>query len=90
MQYLLIRQKFTDYDTWRAAFDSLTETRAAAGMRPVVVSVNAEDPNEAIVLFECEDAQRMRQHFTSPALAEAHQRAGVVPGSNQPTVLLSR
>ncbi|NRQ36522.1 hypothetical protein HII36_32515 [Nonomuraea sp. NN258] len=87
MQYLLVRQRFSDYDTWRTAFESLAEVRSAAGMRTALVSVNAEDPQEAVVLFECADAQAMRQHFTSDALQEAHQRGGVIPGSSQATAL---
>ncbi len=90
MQYLLVRQRFTDYGTWRAAFDSLADMRSAAGMRTVLVSTNAEDPGEAVVLFECEDAQAMRMHATSEALRGAHERGGVLPGSNHATVLLPR
>ncbi|TDD12964.1 antibiotic biosynthesis monooxygenase [Nonomuraea diastatica] len=90
MEYLLVRQRFTDYDQWRAAFDSLAEVRAAAGMRTALVSVNADQPDEAVVLFECEDAQAMQQHYASEALKEAHRQAGVVPGSNHTTVLLTR
>ncbi|MEO3886668.1 antibiotic biosynthesis monooxygenase [Nonomuraea sp. B5E05] len=90
MEYLLVRQRFTDYDLWRQAFDGLAETRAAAGIHTVLVTVNAEEPDEAVVLFECADAQAMRQHFASAALKDAHQRAGVVPGSNQAIVLLPR
>ncbi|GAA4925021.1 heme-degrading monooxygenase HmoA [Nonomuraea thailandensis] len=90
MEYLLIRQRFTDYDTWRAAFDELGEVRSAAGMRTVLVTVDAEQPEEAVVLFECDDAQAMRRHFASDALKEAHRKAGVVPGSNQASVLIPR
>ncbi|MBF8185746.1 hypothetical protein ITP53_08330 [Nonomuraea sp. K274] len=90
MQYLLVRQRFTDYDVWRKAFDSLADMRAAAGMRTTLVSVNAQESDEAVVLFECADAEAMRHHFASDALKEAHQRAGVVPGTNQVTALLPR
>ncbi|TDC09716.1 hypothetical protein E1267_06715 [Nonomuraea longispora] len=90
MEYLLVRQRFTDYDRWRAAFDSLAEVRWAAGMRTALVSVNAEQPDEAVVLFECENAQAMRQHYASDALKEAHRQAGVVPESNHITVLITR
>ncbi|AQZ68636.1 unnamed protein product [[Actinomadura] parvosata subsp. kistnae] len=90
MEYLLIRQRFTDYDTWRKAFDGMADVREAAGMRTVLVSVDAQQPDEAVVLFACSDAQAMRQHFASDALQEAHRQAGVVPGSNQASVLLPR
>ncbi|MFD0470027.1 hypothetical protein ACFQ0B_18100 [Nonomuraea thailandensis] len=57
-------------------------------MRTVLVTVDAEQPEEAVVLFECDDAQAMRRHFASDALKEAHRKAGVVPGSNQASVLI--
>ncbi|TMR94251.1 hypothetical protein [Nonomuraea basaltis] len=88
MQHLLIRQRFSDYDTWRKAFDSLADTRQAFGMRTVLVSRNADQPDEAVVLFECADADGMRRHFASDALRDAHRRAGVVEGSTDATVLL--
>ena len=88
MPYLLIRQKFEDYRQWRTAFDSLVERRRAAGMKQVVVSRNADDPTEAVVVFEVADAEDAQRHAASDALREAHRAGGVLEGTTQVTVLL--
>jgi quinol monooxygenase YgiN len=88
MPYLLIRQKFADYTSWREAFDSLAEHRRAAGMRPLIVSRNAADPSEAVVVFEVDDPEAAQQHAASAELQEAHRRGGVIAGTNQVTVLV--
>lgn len=87
MPYLLVRQKFTDYPQWRAAFDELAEQRAAEGIRTVLVTRNTEDLNEAVVLFEFTEIERVRRHFTSAALQDAHRSAGVTEGTVQATYL---
>ncbi|MFW5417505.1 hypothetical protein J0910_12915 [Nocardiopsis sp. CNT-189] len=83
MPYLLIRQRFTEYDRWRAAFDSLAERRAGLGLSTLLVARDADEPDEAVVLFAFEDAERVRAHFPSPQLEEAHRKGGVVPGSTR-------
>ncbi|GAB2481944.1 hypothetical protein [Nocardiopsis aegyptia] len=87
MPYLLVRQRFVDYERWREVFDSITPLRDEAGMRLVLVSRNAAEPDEAVVLFEVADVERAREHALSPALRDAHERAGVVEGSNSMTLL---
>lgn len=87
MAYLLIRQKFADYGQWRAAFDSLDARRRQAGMKAVVVSVNADDPHEAVVVFEVADAEEAQRHASSDALREAHRAGGVLAETTQITVL---
>ncbi|MEW9556503.1 hypothetical protein [Nonomuraea sp. NPDC050783] len=88
MQYLLIRQRFTDYDVWRKAFDSLAPEREAAGLRLALLARNAADPDEVVVLFESTDTSDAARHAGSEALRDAHRRGGVVEGSSQITVLL--
>jgi hypothetical protein len=88
MSHLLIRQKFTDYTTWRAAFDSLVDARERIGLRTALVALNQQDPDEAFVVFEVGDAELVRDHFVSPALRAAHERGGVIPGSTHATFLV--
>lgn len=89
MHYLLVRQRFSAYASWRPVFDALDERRAASGIRTVLVTVNAHDRSEAVVLFAYDDPAALREHFDSPALRAAHRRAGVVEGSIQATELES-
>lgn len=88
MPYLLIRQRFQDYRQWRTAFDSLAERRSRAGMKQLVVSLNADDPTEAVVVFEVAHAEEAQRHASSDALREAHRAGGVLDGTTQMTVLL--
>lgn len=88
MPYLLIRQRFSDYRQWRTAFDSLSEKRSRAGMKQLVVSRNAEDPSEAVVVFEVADVEEAQRHASSDALRQAHSAGGVLEGTSQVTVLL--
>lgn len=88
MSYLLIRQKFADYATWRAAFDSLAQARERIGLRTVLVALNQQEPDEAIVVFDAGDPELARDHVVSPALRAAHERGGVIPGSTRATFLV--
>jgi quinol monooxygenase YgiN len=87
MPYVLIRQRFTNYLQWRANFDSLAERREALGVIPMMVARDRDDPAEAVVLFRYDDDGLLRQHLTSPELAEAHRNGGVVEGSTRATFL---
>ena len=87
MPYLLIRQRFSDYPTWREAFDSLSDRRGEAGIRTVLVTRNSQEPDEAVVLFEFDDPARVREHVASGALSAAHERGGVIAGSTQAAFL---
>lgn len=87
MPYLLIRQRFTDYEQWRAAFDSVAEQRTALGLETVIAAPAPDDPDQAVVLFRFDDLAQVRRHFPSPELADAHERGGVLPGSTEAVFL---
>lgn len=87
MSHILIRQKFTDYPRWRAAFDGMAAEREANGLRPVLVARNKQDRDEAVVLFEVTDAEAMRRYLGGDGLSEAWRRGTVIPETNQVTFL---
>jgi heme-degrading monooxygenase HmoA len=78
MPYLLVRQKVTDYEKWKSAFDAHSLTRQANGSRGGQLFRNASDPNELVVLLEWDVLERARQFAQSEELHEVMQRAGVV------------
>ncbi len=83
MPYLLVRQKVTDYEQWKLAFDTHGLTRQANGSRGGQLFRNASDPNELVVLLEWHDLEKARQFAQSEELREVMQRAGVV---DHPTI----
>ncbi len=83
MPYLLVRQKVTDYEKWKSAFDAHSLTRQANGSRGGQLFRNASDPNELIVLLEWDVLERARQFAQSEEWHEVLQRAG---GVDHPTI----
>jgi hypothetical protein len=62
MPYLLVRQKFEDYKRWKPIFDEQGATRQQNGGQGGTLYRNADDPDEAVILFEwnnLENARRM-------------------------------
>jgi heme-degrading monooxygenase HmoA len=78
MPYLLLRHKVTDYEQWKAAFDSHCLTRQANGSRGGQLFRNSYDPNELVVLLEWDVLEKARQFAQSEDFHEVMQRAGVV------------
>jgi heme-degrading monooxygenase HmoA len=78
MPYLLVRQKVTDYEQWKLAFDAHSVTRQANGSRGGQLFRNASDPNEVIMLFEWDVLENARQFAQSEEWHELMRRAGVV------------
>lgn len=83
MPYLLVRQRVTDYEKWKSAFDAHSLTRQANGSRGGQLFRNASDPNEVIMLLEWDVLETARQFVQSEELREMMQRAGVV---DDPTI----
>ena len=78
MPYLLVRQKVTDYEKWKSAFDAHSVIRQAHGSRGGQLFRNASDPNELVVLLEWDVLERARQFAQSEDLRGLTQRAGVI------------
>jgi uncharacterized protein (DUF1330 family) len=83
MPYLLVRQKVTDYEQWKSAFDAHSLTRQANGSRGGQLFCNASDPTELVVLLEWDVLEQARQFAQSDEWREVMQRAGVV---DHPTI----
>ncbi len=77
MPYLLIRHRVENYETWKPVFDNHDATRGENGGKGGYLFRTAEDPNEIVLLLECEDLKKARRFALSEDLREAMQRAGV-------------
>ncbi len=78
MPYLLVRQKVTDYEQWKSAFDAHSVIRQANGSRGGQLFRSTSDPKELVVLLEWDVLERARQFAQSEEFREVMQRAGVV------------
>ena len=66
MPYMLVRQEFDDYGTWRADFDSFAYARKLAGCMGAQVFRSLEAPSELVVLFEFCDLEKMVLSYCEP------------------------
>lgn len=84
MSRFLVIHTVEDYDKWKPIFDEHAAVRKEFGGRGATLYRNADNPNNIIVLWEWESAEKAREFAQSDSLREAMQRAGVV---GAPTVI---
>jgi quinol monooxygenase YgiN len=77
MAHVLVRHKVTDFATWKPIYDAHGATRKASGCRQAWLFRNAENPNEAVILFEWSDLESARRFIGSEDLRQTMTRAGV-------------
>jgi heme-degrading monooxygenase HmoA len=83
MPYLLVRQEFEDYERWKQIFDEHGAARQENGGQGGTLYRNADDPDEAVILFEWDNLENARRYAQSVDLRDALQRAGV---TDQPDI----
>ncbi|WP_254832914.1 putative quinol monooxygenase [Haloglomus salinum] len=76
--YLLANAAVKDFESWKSSFHSNESYRAEHGERGYQVFQSADDPNEAVVLFEWSDDEDPRAFFGSEEMRERMTEAGLV------------
>lgn len=66
MDYLLIRQKVTDYTRWRAFYDAELEARTQAGITEKGLYRGSDDPNDVVIFFNITDKMQASEYLYSP------------------------
>lgn len=76
MTTLRIEHAITDYQLWKAAFDSFAEARANAGVRSFAIRLPVDDPKYLMLDLEFDGADRaetfagfLKQHVWSSPTA---------------------
>jgi hypothetical protein len=78
MDYLLCRQRVTDFDRWKGVFDSHVAAQRDAGLSVQQVWRNLDDPNDVFMLFQVTDIAKARNFVTAPDVPEAVKESGAV------------
>jgi len=78
MSYVVVRLTVEDLEKWKAGFQQAATLRKGYGSKGARAFINADNPNEVLVLGEYEDAAKAREMFQSKEFREATKRAGVV------------
>lgn len=53
--FMLIRHKVRDFETWKAGYDAHQPKRDKAGLTEKYLLRNSDDPNEVVILHEAQD-----------------------------------
>ncbi len=77
MAYVLVRFKVKDYEEWRPHFDEMADLRKANGCISERVLRNKDNPNEVVLFFEWDDAEKARKYSQSDELKKKIREAGV-------------
>jgi len=80
MNYLLCRNRVSDFRRWKRVFDSHAGAHRAAGLRLKGLWREPAKPNEIFFLFKVTDMRKARAFISAPEAAEAGADSGVVDG----------
>ena len=78
MTRIFIRHEVTDYDAWRALYDSVDETRKKMGCVAQSVYQAADNPRDVTVTHDFASLDTARAYASSSVLKDAMAKAGVV------------
>ena len=74
---LIVRHRIADWDTWKKAFDSMTDVRRAHGWQSAIVYRDAADPNVVTIVNRVKDLDGAKRYGSSDALRQVMSKAGV-------------
>lgn len=78
MTTVFVRAKVQDFTAWKAAYDSGSELRSAAGVTTARVFRSVDDPSEITVAHELPTVRSAKDFAHSSELRAAMQASGVV------------
>ena len=82
---VIVRHKVKDFNAWKPYFLGDGKRQREAGFTRWQISRSANDKNEVVIIFECENLEKAKPMFSDPSLAELMKKAGV---TDQPTVYI--
>jgi len=78
MPYVLVGIKVEDYAKWKSVFDEYGPARKSNGSKGAQIFLNADEPNEVVILVEFENLDKPREFFRTKGLRGQMQRAGIL------------
>jgi hypothetical protein len=82
VNYLLIRHKVADFESWKSGYDAHLVARQQAGLTEKHLLRNIEDRNEVLLLFEVANLDAAKRCAESSDLRVAMQKGGVIDQPN--------
>ena len=80
MPQVLVKMKVKDFAKWKPVFDTGKEIRQGRGSKGGRVYRSTADPNQVVILFDWDTADKASQFFKSDILKQRLQQGGVMGG----------
>ncbi len=78
MNYLLVRHKVANFETWHSVFASHAEAQQKAGLRLLHLLRLTADLNDIVMLFEVSDPEKARAFTGSSKAVDSAEISGVI------------
>ena len=78
MNYLLCKHKVTNYGKWRRVFNTGAKELRKAGLRPLHIFRDVDDPKVIVLLFAASDLKKARAFTEAPDADDYIERSGIV------------
>ncbi len=77
MAYLFVKHSIKDFNLWRTVYDSMADTKRAAGWLSGRVMRDSQNPNQVVTLEEYTTLEAAKNWAENPGLRVAFGHAGV-------------
>ncbi len=74
----MVQHRVKDYDRWRPFFVEDGRRQRRAGFTKWRIGRNTADPNDIIIVFECNDLDKAKEVYSDPEVARIVKKAGVI------------
>ncbi len=76
--YVVVEHRVKDFDYWKPFFTRDAKRQRKAGFTKWTIGRSIDDPNDVIVVAECNDLDKAKEVYSDPEVAEIVKEAGVV------------
>jgi hypothetical protein len=74
---LIVRHRVANFESWKKAFDGMTDVRRSHGWISTIVYRDATDPNVVTIVNRVKDLDGAKRYGSSPELRAGMQAGGV-------------
>lgn len=75
---VVVQHKVKDYQRWRPFFVEDVKRQKRARFTSWRIGRNIDDPDDVVIIFECEDLDKAKETYADPEVAEIVRKAGVI------------
>jgi hypothetical protein len=75
---VIVEHRVKDFDHWKPFFTNDAERQRKAGFTKWMIGRSIDDPDDVIVVAECNDLDKAKEVYSDPEVGEIVKKAGVV------------